>query len=157
MTALTADDPMFADLTTAEKLALHRVLNSAGVSLLRRTRLPAFTGLHGELQAARWPLRHDLKTELPHYMYAACGGADLDMYAPHGITELQRRPAVPDCYRCGLAAARHPAGLPCPAPDDFWNCPEHRTELLYVNEPDVPLEEHYQCPAPGCTHGRWVS
>ena len=87
----------------------------------------------------------------------AAGFARYLMMAAHREHYRQRDAAIPDCYRCGLAAELHPTGLPCPAPDDFWNCPEHRTELLYVNEPDVPLEEHYQCPAPGCIHGRWVS
>ena len=89
---LSIDGAMFATLSTAEKLALHRVLNSAGVTTLRCTRAPAFTGLHGELQAVRWPLRHELITELPHRMYAGAG--ETDIYAPHGITELSRRQAI---------------------------------------------------------------
>jgi hypothetical protein len=127
--ALSIDGSMFAALSTDEKLALHRVLSSAGVSTLRCTRAPAFAGLHGELQAVRWPLRHDLITELPHPKYAE-GGA-VDMYAAHGISELTR-----------------------PAPDSAdWKCPDHGHEFVYFDSDDG--QDYDQCPEPGCVNGKW--
>jgi hypothetical protein len=143
-TAMAADGKVFADLSTDEKLALHRVLNSAGVSLLRRTRAQAFTGFHGELQAIRWPLRHDLITELPHRLYAA-GGEDpyAAMYAPHGIAELARQPENVDtaeCRHCGKAIRRNAKGIWGARKRDDphpWYC-DASPDTAKRHEPDSP-------------------
>ena len=47
-----------------------------------------------------------------------------------------------------------------PPADPFWSCPAHGGELVYLNDrnndPD-DWEEHWSCPAVGCTFERHVS
>jgi hypothetical protein len=70
-----------------------------------------------------------------------------------GTTDV---PAIPDCYKCGLAAAEHHNGVPCPASDPAWNCPDHNTEILWTPSDPGLDADRYECPVPGCPVGKWV-
>ena len=58
------------------------------------------------------------------------------------------------CYRCGKPPAEHENNASCPSPDPFWNCPEHAAEILWAGSDE--WQDHFVCPADGCTFGRWA-
>jgi hypothetical protein len=44
--------------------------------------------------------------------------------------------------------------------DDFWSCPEHGGELVYLNDRNADPEdwqEHWSCVAEGCKFERHIS
>ena len=38
--------------------------------------------------------------------------------------------------------------------DEWWACPQHGHEIVYVRSEDY--QERHECPEPGCSYGRWI-